>query len=85
MSKWKIFYDLNDIPDNKWLPKRDIDPLIKKQLELTTNMLSKEHQIGHDLAKELFKETAKEISYVGIADKQGKLHTIHPIKKGENK
>lgn len=66
-----------------WLPKRDIDPLIKKQLEMTTNMSLMEHQIGHDLAKELFKETAQEISYVGIADKQGKLHTIHPIKKEE--
>lgn len=68
-----------------WLPKRDIDPLIKKQLELTNKLLSKEHQIGHDLAKELFKETSVEIGYVGIADKQGKLHTIHPIKKEENK
>lgn len=68
-----------------WLPKRDIDPLIKKQLELTNKLLSKEHQIGYDLVKELFKETAAEIGYVGVADKQGKLHTIHTIKKEENK
>lgn len=52
-----------------------------KREKMTTN----KHSIDYDLLKELFKETAVEIGYVGVADKQGKLHTIHPIKKGENK
>lgn len=43
-----------------WLPKRDIDPLIKKQLQMTTNMLSLEHKVGKETAEEFlqaFKET----------------------------
>lgn len=43
-----------------WLPKRDIDPLIKKQLEMTTNMSLMEHKVGKETAEEIlqvFKET----------------------------
>lgn len=43
-----------------WLPQRDIDPLVKKQLQMTTNMLSVEHRVGEETAKEFlnsFKET----------------------------
>lgn len=39
-----------------WLPKRDIDPLVKKQIEMTNNMLSLKHQIGHELAEKIIKE-----------------------------
>lgn len=34
--------------------------------------------------QKLFEETAVEISYVGITDKQGKLRTIYPTKKVQN-
>ena len=46
-----------------WLPQRDIDPLVKKQIEKTTNMLSLKHKVGEETAEEFlqaFKETQVE-------------------------
>lgn len=70
-----------------WLPKRDIDPLVKKQIKMTKNMLSLEHKVGKETANEFLqalKETQVEYGGIGIMCSDGQIHMLNEKKERKN-